>query len=78
MVPCCLSTISCDEHDRLTAENQGAKSMPGGGWGKASVCPEDAAGAHQLWKEADQQPTYGKSWGWGLCLYLVAIIMRFY
>merc|ERR1711981_649320 len=56
MVPCCLSTISCDEHDRLTAQF-GGKSMPGGGWGKASVCPVDAAEAHQLWKDADQQPT---------------------
>ena len=36
--------------------------MPGGGWGKASICPEDAAGAHQLWKDADQQPTNGKAW----------------
>ena len=60
MVPCCLSTISCDEHDRLTAENQGAKQMPGGGWGKASVCPKDAAAAHQLWQQADQQSIIGK------------------
>ena len=34
--------------------------MPGGGWGKATVCPEDAAGAHELWQQADKQPIPGK------------------
>ena len=59
MVPCCLRIISCDEHERLTVQNQGAKQMPGGGWGKASVCPVDAVEANQLWKRAKNQPTAG-------------------
>ena len=59
MVPCCLSIISCDEHDRLTAQNQGATQIPGGAWGKASYCPKDAAEAHQLWEMATHQRAPG-------------------
>ena len=59
MVPCCLSIISCDQHDRLTAQNQGAKQMPGGGWGKASVCPKDATEANQLWEKANRERITG-------------------
>ena len=33
--------------------------MAGGGWGKASVCPKDAAEANQLWEEANKQPITG-------------------
>ena len=33
--------------------------MPGGGWGKTSVCPVDAVEANQLWKRAKNQPTTG-------------------
>ena len=64
MIPTSLSIISCEEHDRLTAQDRsGAKMMPGGAWGKASYCPKDAAEAQLIWQQArdmaNKQPQQG-------------------
>ena len=59
MVPCCLRIISCDEHDRLVAQNPRVEQMPGGGWGKASACPKNAADASLMWEMRNTQPISG-------------------
>ena len=45
--PCCLETITCDEHDKLVEENK-VKPIVGGGFGKHKICPKDAEEAHRL------------------------------
>ena len=45
--PCCLETITCEEHDELVEENK-VNPIVGGSFGKHKVCPKDAAEAHQL------------------------------
>ena len=46
-VPCCLKTITCEEHDKLVEENK-VNPIAGGSFGKHKVCPKDAAEAHRL------------------------------
>ena len=46
-IPCCLETITCDEHDKLLEENK-ENPIAGGAFGKHKVCPKDAEEAHQL------------------------------
>jgi len=48
--PCCLETITCEEHDELVEENK-VNPIVGGSFGKHKVCPKDAAEAHQLVSE---------------------------
>jgi len=45
--PCCLETITCEEHDQLVEENK-VNPIVGGSFGKHKVCPKDAAEAHRL------------------------------
>jgi len=49
-VPCCLKTITCEEHDKLVEENK-VNPIAGGSFGKHNVCPKDAAEAHRLVSE---------------------------
>ena len=46
-IPCCLETITCDEHDKLVEENK-ETPITGGAFGKHKFCPKDAEEAHQL------------------------------
>jgi len=46
-IPCCLETISCEEHDKLVEENK-VNPIAGGAFGKHKICPKDAAEAHTL------------------------------
>ena len=59
MVPCCLRIVSCDEHDIIVAENQRGNQMLGGGRGKTSVCPKNAAEARLMWEMANNQRITG-------------------
>ena len=45
--PCCLETITCEEHDQLVEENK-VNPIAGGSFGKHKVCPKDAEEAHRL------------------------------
>ena len=53
-IPCCLETITCDEHDKLVEENK-ENPIAGGAFGKHKVCPKDAEEAHQLLSGKDQE-----------------------
>ena len=44
MIPCCLSVITCEEHDLLA---QGPPLM-GGAFGKHHTCPATAEEAHEI------------------------------
>ena len=43
-IPCCLETITCEEHDQLVKN----ELVAGGSFGKHKFCPKDAAEAHRL------------------------------
>ena len=45
--PCCLETITCEEHDQLVEDNK-VNPIAGGSFGKHKVCPKDAEEAHRL------------------------------
>lgn len=49
-IPCCLQTITCEEHDKLVEDNK-ENPIAGGAFGKHKVCPKDAAEAHRLISE---------------------------
>ena len=46
-IPCCLETITCDEHDKLVEDSK-TNPIVGGSFGKHKTCPIDAAEAHLL------------------------------
>ena len=46
-IPCCLETITCEEHDKLVEDSK-ENPVVGGAFGKHSFCPKDAAEAHLL------------------------------
>ena len=46
-IPCCLETITCEEHDKLVEDNK-ENPIAGGAFGKHTTCPKDAAEAHRL------------------------------
>ena len=51
-IPCCLETITCEEHEKLVEDNK-ENPIVGGAFGKHTSCPKDAAEAHRLisrWK----------------------------
>jgi len=54
-VPCCFEKISCEEHDRLLEEQKEHGPPPGGAMGKHHFCPRDAAHAHQLLSEKEEE-----------------------
>ena len=45
--PCCLETITCDEHDKLVEDSK-TNPIVGGSFGKHETCPTDADEAHRL------------------------------
>ena len=55
--PCCLETISCEEHDKLIEENK-ENPIAGGAFGKHKVCPKDAEEAHKLISGYDNRKNY--------------------
>jgi len=54
--PCCLETITCEEHDQLVEENK-VNPIAGGSFGKHKVCPKDAEEAHRLASEIVSPPS---------------------
>jgi len=46
-IPCCLETITCEEHDKLVEDSK-ENPIAGGAFGKHTTCPKDAAEAHRL------------------------------